>query len=192
MNRRLFCSRLAALGGAALLPPAAAAATPPEAAGVPAWVGRYVPDARAAGEGDLRWYGLRVYTARLWASGGRIAPERFADVPFALDLRYAVALEGAKIAERSAQEIERMGFGDPARRGRWQDAMKRVFPDVARGDRLTGIHAPGRGARFYLNDRAVGAVDDPEFAAAFFSIWLDPRTVAPALREALVRGGARG
>jgi hypothetical protein len=60
MNRRLFCSRLAALGGAALLPPAAAAATSPEAAGVPAWVGRYVPDARTAGEGDLRWYGLRV------------------------------------------------------------------------------------------------------------------------------------
>lgn len=192
MNRRLFCSHLAILGGAALLPTAAAASTSPDATGVPAWVGRYVPDARAAGEGDLRWYGLRVYTARLWASGGRIAPERFADVPFALDLRYAVALEGAKIAERSAQEIERMGFGDPSRRGRWQEAMKRAFPDVARGDRLTGVNAPGRGARFYHNDRAVGTVDDPEFAAAFFAIWLDPRTVAPALRDALVRGGARG
>ena len=83
-----------------------------------------------------------------------------------------------------------MGYGDAQQRGRWLDAMKRLFPDVAKGDRLTGVHEPGRGARFFHNDRPIGGVDDPDFARAFFAIWLDERTVAPALRESLLRQAA--
>ncbi|HYF61042.1 MAG TPA: chalcone isomerase family protein [Burkholderiaceae bacterium] len=143
--------------------------------------------ARLAGEGELRWYGLRVYTAQLWVPDPTVRFDALARGPFALELRYATGLRGEAIAERSVQEIERLGFGDPSRRARWLGEMKRLFPDVARGDRIAGIHEPGRGARFYVNDRPVGRVDDPDFAAAFFAIWLDERTVAPALRESLLR-----
>jgi len=171
---------LAALLGAAL--PAAALADV-----VPRPVQSAVPGAKLAGEGELRWFGLKVYSARLWAERA-LRPENFAGAPFALDLQYAMKLEGGAIADRSVKEMERMGFGDAQRRGRWLDAMKRLFPDVGNGDRLTGINEPGRGARFYHNDRPIGGVDDPDFATAFFAIWLDARTVAPQLREALLRG----
>lgn len=153
----------------------------------PSAVTGLLPDARLAGEGDLRWYGLRVYTAQLWIGADAVAPERLPSTPFALELRYATSLKGALIAERSAQEIERLGFGDAQRRERWLGAMKRIFPDIASGDRLTGVHEPGRATRFFHNDRPVGAVEDPDFARAFFAIWFDERTVAPALRRSLTR-----
>lgn len=191
MHRRLVSAALAVALLAAVVPTRANTVDAPLA------VTQALAEPRLSGEGDLRWFGLRVYTAQLWVGRPGLRGDRLAAAPFALDLRYATSIKGSVIAERSAQEIERMGFGDPMRRTRWSDAMKRLFPDVARGDRLTGVHEPGRGARFYLNDRPIGAVEDPDFANAFFAIWLDERTVAPALREALLRqasydgGGSR-
>jgi len=134
------------------------------------------------GEGTLRWFGLKVYEARLWAAGS--APD-FAR-PLRLELRYARALRGAAIAERSDEEIARLGFGSPAERAAWSAAMRRLFPDVAAGDTLAGEHVPGFGARFWRNGAPLGEVPDPAFSRAFFSIWLDPRTSAPELRAALL------
>ena len=194
MTGSRLAARTVALLAAAVLYLAQAAGTPARAdtLSAPPAIAARLPDARLAGEGDLRWFGLKVYSARLWVGRAGMVVERLASAPFALDLQYATSLKGAAIAERSLQEIERMGFGDPQRRGRWHDAMRRLFPDVARGDRLTGVHEPGRGARFYHNDRPLGEVEDPEFASAFFAIWLDERTVAPSLRESLLRQSYAG
>ena len=134
------------------------------------------------GEGTMRWFGLKVYEARLWTAGG--APD-FAR-PLRLELRYARALRGAAIAERSDEEIARLGFGTPAQRAAWLAAMQRLFPDVAPGDTLAGEHVPGFGARFLRNGAPLGEIADPAFSRAFFSIWLDPRTSAPDLRAALL------
>ena len=161
----------------------AQAATRPEA---PAAVASAFEDARLCGEGVLRWFGLKIYEARLWVGRDGFDPSRFARAPFALDLRYARALDGEAIARTSVEEIARMGFGDPGRRSAWFDAMRGIFPDVQSGDRLIGVNRPGSGVQFYRNDRSIGAVPDPDFAAAFFAIWLDPRTTAPELRASLI------
>lgn len=134
------------------------------------------------GQGTLRWYGLHVYDARLWAAGGRFD----FDQPFALALRYARNFRGDKIAASSAEEIERLGFGTPADRERWAAQMKRIFPDVAAGHELVGVNLPGKGVRFYRDDTRIGEIEDVEFARAFFSIWLDPRTRVAELRAALL------
>ena len=134
------------------------------------------------GEGTLRWFGLKVYEARLWTPGG--APDF--GRPLRLELRYARALRGAAIAERSVEEIARLGFGSPGQRAAWSAAMQGLFPDVGPGDTLAGEHLPGRGARFLRNGAPLGEIADPEFSRAFFSIWLDARTSAPELRAALL------
>jgi hypothetical protein len=180
----------ACLLAAALL--GAAAPSAASTVAVPDSVASALDDARLAGEGELRWFGLKVYTAQLWVGPRGMRLERAGALPFALQLSYATALKGLAIAERSVQEMERMGYGDTQRRSRWFADMKQLFPDVARGDRLTGVHEPGRGARFFHNDRPIGSVADPDFATAFFAIWLDERTVAPSLREALLRQASAG
>jgi hypothetical protein len=161
---------------------------------VPAPVKAELPDARLSGEGVMRWLGLKVYTAQLWTGAAGVRNDQPTSQPLALELRYATGLKGEAIAERSLQEIEKLGYGDAPRRSRWLSELKRLMPNIAADDRLTGILEPKRGVAFFHNDKPIGRIDDAEFASAFFSIWLDERTTPPALRASLLRGagGASG
>ncbi|MBK8064830.1 MAG: chalcone isomerase family protein [Betaproteobacteria bacterium] len=165
----------------------------------PAVVLQHAPGVEMRGSGTLRWLGLRIYDAVLWAAPARPAGTNgttgttgttVADFdytrPFALQLRYARSLKGAAIADRSVEEITRLGLGSPAQRAQWGAAMRRLFPDVVDGTTLAGVHLPGRGARFYLNGQPLGEIADPAFSQAFFAIWLDAKTSAPELRSALL------
>lgn len=139
------------------------------------------------GQGTLRWWGFHVYDASLWSRSGRWQ----AQSPFALDIRYARRLTGVQLAETSVEEMRRLGASDIAALGRWDAAMRSLFPDVAPGSRLIGLHVPQRGALFYNADRYLGAIEDPEFARYFFGIWLDIRTQTPDLRAALLAGNGQ-
>ncbi|MCG6874336.1 MAG: chalcone isomerase family protein [Betaproteobacteria bacterium] len=161
---------LASESGMLRLPPAAA---------------RAFPALNESGTGTLRWFGFRVYDARLWVNDERPSPDR----PFVLALRYARDFESESIARASIDEIERLGFGTRHDRVRWLAVMQSIFPDVRKGHELAGLNMPDRGVRFYLDGKAIGEVPDTEFARAFFAIWLDPRTKAPALRIALLGEG---
>ncbi len=140
---------------------------------------------RLQGEATLRFWGWSIYQARLWTLPD-FRPDRMSEQPLVLELEYLRDFAGKSIAERSLQEMRRAGDIPAANAQRWLNDMQRVFPDVRKGDRLTGALLPGQGARFWHNDRAVGSVDDPEFARRFFGIWLAPTTSEPDLRMALL------
>lgn len=154
-------------------------------AGAPAEVLAELPGARLLGQGRLTFLGLPIYDARLWVGDGFVA-ERFATLPLALELEYARKLHGRLIAERSLEEMKRVASFSDEQGQRWLDAMKQTFPDVAKGDRITGVHRPGDAARFFLNAKPRGELRDTDFAQRFFGIWLSPRTSEPRLREALL------
>jgi hypothetical protein len=173
----------------ALISAATALGTPALAQAPAEHVSKYLSEARVAGEGRLTWFGFHVYDARLYGSSGFDPAAPFAQ-PFVLELTYARKLEGRAIATTSRDEIERMAFGSAEQRGRWFSRMAELFPNVDKGSRIAGVHLPGVGARFYIDGRFAGSIDEPEFAHAFFAIWLDPRTRAPKLREQLLGRGA--
>ena len=137
------------------------------------------------GEGTLRWFGLKIYDARLFSTD-RLAPERVLQHPFALELTYARDFSGLKIAETSLEEIRKLTGAPADRTEQWFAQMQRIFPSVKSGDRLRGVYEPGRAAHFYFNSQFIGSIQDAEFARAFFSIWLDPRTTKPDLRSQLL------
>lgn len=143
-------------------------------------------DKTALGQARLRVWGFQVYDATLYARAG-FDPQRFGDQRFALELAYLRAFEGADIAQRSIDEMRGLATIDDTTAARWLQAMQRLFPDVKSGDRITGVHVPGSGARFYLNGRLLGAVEDDAFSRLFFGIWLSPRTSQPAMRETLLQ-----
>jgi hypothetical protein len=153
----------------------------------PALISTQLKPARLAAEGELRFLGFRVYTAKLWVNAAVNDPLQVLSQPLALELRYLRNLSGETIVESSDKEIARLGQGSPAQRAQWSTQMSRIFPDVREGDRLTGVLDPGKGVRFFHNDQLVGTIDDPGFGRAFFSIWLDERTQAPSLRQSLVQ-----
>lgn len=176
------------LGAALLTLSLLAPWSPSRADIVPTPIRAELPDARLSGEGVMRWLGLKIYSAQLWTGAAGVRTDQPTSQPLALDLRYATGLKGEAIAERSLQEIEKLGFGDAPRRSRWLSELKRLMPNIAADDRLTGILEPKRGVAFFHNDKPIGRIDDADFASAFFLIWLDERTAAPSLRASLLRG----
>lgn len=150
-------------------------------------VAGHLPAPTLAGSGQLRYFGLAVYHAQLWTSPDFRASV-YAEHSFALTLNYQRSLLGKAIAERSIQEMKRQAPMAPEQENRWLSAMQAAFPDVAANDRLTGLHQPGSGARFWFNGRDIGTLADARFSARFFGIWLHPATSEPGLRLALLAG----
>ena len=144
-----------------------------------------LPGSRLLGQATLRYFGLRVYHAQLWTLPDFRAPQA-TEQALVLELEYLRDLKGTAIAERSLQEMRRAGPLTEAQGQRWLADMQRVFPDVKAGDRITGQHLPGQGARFWHNGRAIGQVEDAAFARLFFGIWLAPTTSEPDMRQALL------
>jgi hypothetical protein len=161
----------------------------------PAEIAAEVPGAMLVGRGSLRFFGLSIYEARLWAGPG-FDTAAYTEQPFALELRYERRLGSDAIAERSIAEMRRGGaFSDDQARV-WLAWMRAAFPDVAAGDRLCGVHDGRGGVRFYFNGKpspaqtepAARVIRDIDFARLFFGIWLAPTSSVPALRQELIGG----
>jgi hypothetical protein len=161
--------------------PAATAMTAPA---LPPAVAALAPGLVPQGGGVLRFLGIAVYDGWYWSEDRSWSLER----AFALDLHYHRSLDGSKIAERSIDEIAGLGLGSPAQRSRWGEFMRGIFPDVQKGDRITGVHLPPATVRYFHNGRPIGEIVDREFARAFFGIWLDPRTSRRDFRSKLLNG----
>lgn len=161
---------------AALAPMPAAAQT------LAAPVAAAAPNLTVQGEGTMRFFGLKVYDVRLWTLMSRFTHAE----PFALELVYDMSLKGKDIAERSVTEMRGIGVKDEDKLKRWGEVMARVFPDVKAGDALIGVSIPGKEARFYNREKLIASIPDPEFARAFFDIWLSDKTSAPGVRSKLL------
>ena len=144
----------------------------------------YLPQARLIGSGDFRWFGFSVYNAKLWSPAQQV---NF-DQPFALELTYRRAISRETLVDTSLDEIRRIDAQALQSGGEheWAQQMRQAFVDVRDGTHITGVYLPGEGCRFYVNGTLQHVVDDPAFARAFFSIWLDRQTRSPKLRAALL------
>lgn len=165
--------------------PMTALAAPSSPVALPAELRTEMPQSQLIGQGALRFFGLLVYDARLWAPQ-RLQPERYEQQPLALELTYARKLDGEAIAERSIAEMRRVAPFSDAQEKRWLATMKIAFPNVGANDRLLGLHNGQGDVRFFHNGRQTAQLADREYARLFFGIWLAPQTSAPALRTALL------
>lgn len=144
-----------------------------------------LPQASWLGSAQLRFFGLSIYQAQLWV-GASFRARDFDQFPLALSMTYQRRVSGQTIAERSLGEMQRQTTLTAALQADWLATMQTLFVDVVANDRLTGVHLPERGARFFLNGRSLGEVADPVFSRRFFGIWLDSTTSQPDLRVALL------
>ncbi|CAM8671682.1 Chalcone isomerase [Comamonadaceae bacterium] len=156
-------------------------------ANLPAEIGGELQGASWAGSTRMRFFGLSIYDARLWVSAG-FKPATYWQSALVLELTYLRSLNGSAIAQRSLDEMRRGGTISQDIADRWLAAMNAAFADVKAGDRITGMHTPGQGARFWLNGQPRPAVKDTEFSRLFFGIWLAEHTSEPRLRAELLSG----
>ncbi len=152
---------------------------------LPAAVRADAPELQLHGSAVMRRFGFKIYTARLWTGHDGYR----ADAPYALDLEYAMAIDGADLVTTSVKEMRGLGYVDESLLTRWAQAMTAAFPDVRKGDRLIGLARPGVEARFYSAQTFLASIGDPAFVDAFFGIWLNAATSAPEARTKLLNAG---
>ncbi|MFI8480189.1 chalcone isomerase family protein [Pseudomonas sp. NPDC078700] len=143
-------------------------------------------DTKLVGQGDLRIWGFRIYTARLWSAYQPFDSSR----PFALELTYHRDISRDQFVDASLDEIRRTS-GEQVSKAQlqaWGDEMQRAFVDIKAGQRITGVNL-GERCQFYVDGRLHYEVRDRAFAKAFFAIWLDPKTRDSGLREQLLGNG---
>lgn len=143
-----------------------------------------LPQARLSGHGELRWFGFRVYDASLWSTTTPFDPNQ----TFALELTYARAISRERLVKTSIEEIRRLSGSRYTENqySQWQAQLDNILLDVVEGDQLVGVYLPGTGARFYNRTQLLGQILDPDFAQAFFNIWLDPQSRDAQLRQHLL------
>jgi hypothetical protein len=186
VHRRSFLATgLLACGGMALGPMASVWAQ----STVPQEVSGELGSAQLAGSSRMRFFGLGIYDARLWVAPG-FSATRYSQHALALELSYLRSLSGSAIAERSLKEMRRSGALSADTERRWLASMQEAFPDVQEGDRITGLHLPKQGARFWFNGQLRSTIADVEFSRRFFGIWLSDATSEPALRAELLARAA--
>jgi len=143
---------------------------------------RSVPSAELVGAGRMTYLGFKVFDAELYAPGGSYS----ASAPFALKLTYLRNFKGDAIAESSVKEIRRQGSVSDGQLARWEQQMQAIFPNVSRGQSITGVRMSNGSTVFYSGNRKLGTIADPAFTRKFFAIWLGDRTRNPQLKARLV------
>lgn len=135
--------------------------------------------AKLQGSGRLTWWGLHIYDASFYRVGSLSSSE------FALEMRYQKSFSGASIANRSVEEMKRIGVPD-TQAVLWGKELTAFLPNVESGHTLTAIYTPKQGTTFYHDGKQIAQIPGAEFPKAFFGIWLDPKTSAPKLRTELL------
>ncbi|WMW82474.1 chalcone isomerase family protein [Undibacterium cyanobacteriorum] len=143
-----------------------------------------LPEAKVAGSGEFTWWGLSIYSARLWHAGSNFDTTQ----DFALEITYNKSISRTRFVDASIDEMKRiMGTKlTPGLEQQWRAYMEKSFVDVKPGDQLIGVKLRGKGCRFYSRDRLISEIADEDFAQAFFAIWLDPRSRDQELRSRIL------
>ncbi|MFP4098777.1 MAG: chalcone isomerase family protein [Alphaproteobacteria bacterium] len=143
---------------------------------------QHVPDAQLVGQGRLSFLIWNIYDAQLYAPQGRWEQGK----PLALKLSYLRSITGKEITDSSIKEIRNQGINDQQKLDRWYMQMGEIFPDVEKGEVLTGIYTNSGETIFYKDTKEIGRISKPAFGKAFFGIWLGEETSAPRLRRQLL------
>lgn len=85
-----------------------------------------LPAAELVGEGTLRYFGLRIYDARLWSAAADFDPQK----AFALELTYHRSISRDALVATSMEELRRLADADEPglRRRRTGPAHHRCLP----------------------------------------------------------------
>ena len=151
----------------------------------PAALNSLMPNAECVGSTRLRFFGLRIYDARLWAEAD-FNPLAFTEHSFALELTYHRNFAGSAIAQRSLKEMRRQGKIEPSMEARWSAELDALIPDVTPGMLLTGVYHPQHGLQLWRGNEPIGSSNDVVLAQRFFGIWLSTQTSESALRKELI------
>lgn len=136
---------------------------------------------KPAGEASLRKLFIHVYDAQFWSDSGD-----WKHAPYALTIIYDMGFTPDELADRTQQEMQHVSdLPDEALQGYTQQ-IRSIYPSVKAGDRITALQKDANSTAFFHNGKPIGTIKDENFAAAFFGIWLSPKSSEPELQKQLL------
>lgn len=152
----------------------------------PAEVANAIPGAQQVGEARYTLLAIPLFEAELWTGTGAFSWSS----PFALTLTYERSARQSTLINRSISEMSGRGAGNAQTLAPLRTQLERCFPNIARGDRVTGVSTSANTAVFYHNGARRCEIEWPNFRRHFFGIWLDGRDGQAATLSARLRGEA--
>jgi hypothetical protein len=132
---------------------------------------------------------IKAYVAALYLPEEVKAEDVLSDVPKRLELSYLVAIKGPDFDKGAAPVLKRNQT--PAELARIKERIDRInaaYKDVTSGDRYSLTYLPGRGTELALNGTPLIVIEGPDFAAAYFGIWLGREPLDDKLKRDLLKG----
>lgn len=137
------------------------------------------------GEAELRWFGLKIYQAQLWAADLGFDGNKYGS-PVMLSIEYSKNIKRKRLLSTTKKEWKKLGRTERTQQDRWLQQLEQIWPDVTPGDMIASIVIPGKETRFYDHDGLLGVIKDPDFGPEFLAIWLDSNSRMPKLRNRLL------
>jgi hypothetical protein len=166
--RKTLAFLLALLAG-----PAFAQQVPPDAA-------RIVSPAQLLGQARFTWLGIHIYDANLWSNA---APFAWSS-PLALQLTYAMGIDGDDLLDTTMKEITRIE-GASADLPQLKQVLAKCMGTVAEGDSYTAASASADRLTMWLNGTQTCDVTYPGVKQRFLGIWLADNSRSPDLSRQL-------
>jgi hypothetical protein len=177
---------LASIGLAALLIAMTAHASIAIASNVeplPTTIETLAPGLHRLGTARHTVFGFHVFNATLWVVGRQWSPAE----AHALDVEASRNIPPSRLIDGVIDEMRDIKAADDRQRSIWKQRLNQIIPALARGDQLVILCLPDQRTVVFYNGTKVGSVDDPNFGAALFRIWLDPNASRQDFRNALLQ-----
>ena len=139
------------------------------------------------GIGLLKWkYLVNVYLVGLYKPAKVPVSRVLEDIPKRLEYYFFVDMKAGDFQSTGFQLMAQNVGDEKARRLTGElEALNKLYQDVKAGQRYTLTYIPSKGVEMALDDKVLGLVPGAEFAAAYFSIWLEPDPVSKSLQEGM-------
>lgn len=130
---------------------------------------------------------ISLYDASLCAGPPPFDLQLNNDKPFALALEYQRKFTSAQLVKATIVEMSRLSGRDKIEFADIKTPLAQCFPDVTKGDTITGVSINADQAKFYLNSTLVCGIKWTGFQEDFFGIWLSDNTRSPR-QSRILRG----
>lgn len=107
------------------------------------------------------------------------------DQPFAITLEYKRNFSSDLIVKATMVEMSRLSGREQSEFEPLRSKVTQCFPDVGKGDQITGVSLDEDKAAFYFNGTMSCEIDWVGFREDFFGIWLADESRAPRKSKVL-------
>lgn len=133
------------------------------------------------GKARLSFLWFDIYDAELMNKRGQFQALKG---PLLLKIRYLRDISQQELIAETDKQWNRQQVAQELR-DQWLARLDQIYPDIRSNDSLAFYMDDLGSGYFYLNQRFIGAIENPDFSRAFLNIWLAENSHYPSLTRQL-------